>query len=188
MVTVNYKAIFENKYVRWGILLLILCGLCYGFYAHGKSQQEPQIVKVEKVTNDTVKTALATAGFKLNNADTGRVVDKIEYRVAYTKPDFKATVANEAKADEVIKQVAKKDKADVVVKEEKPNKVNTEQKDLYYYGIHMEKKTGIGMYADAARDGSYGLHVRKDRLVVQVGQKYADKSVTGRVAYELIQK
>lgn len=177
----------DSRYIKLALVLSLVIILCIVLYSCSRPTT-PQIVSVPSVNTQNVKTALDSAGFKMSNEKAGAIVDKIEKRVASGPADFKATVPNEKKADEVVKQVAKDDKADVVVKEEKPNPTNTEQKDLYYYGIHMEKQAhGYGVYTDLDKDGSYGLHYRNNRLVVEAGKKYKGGSFTGRVAYEIIQ-
>ena len=191
----------DRKYLIYAAVALLLIVLAtVGLYACSVDRT-PAIVPVQKVDIPNVKAAFDSQGFNLTNKEVGAVVDKIEDRVARYPSDFKATVPDEKTADKVIAQVAKKDKADMVIKEEKDKPGNTGQssatgtagttgdsKDIYYYGIHMEKKTGIGMYADLDKEGSMGLHLRREKLIVEVGQKYVDKSITARVAYELIQR
>lgn len=174
---------------HWEVILIIGVAILISisFVSCYRNAGTPEIVTVEKVDVANVKTALDSAGFKTNNQQAGAIADKIDKQVSTSKPDFKATVANKEEADKVIKQVAKNDKADVVIKEEKPNATEPDKTDVYYYGIHMEKKHGIGVYTDVNSDGSFGIHIRNDKLIVQVGQKYKDKQLVGRVAYEAFQ-
>jgi hypothetical protein len=174
---------------HWEVILIIgvVILISISFVSCYRNAGTPDIVAVEKVDVPNVKAALDSAGFKTSNQQAGAIADKIGKQVSTSKPDFKATVSNKEEADKVIKQVAKNDKADVVIKEEKPSATEPDKTDLYYYGIHMEKKHGIGVYTDVNSDGSFGIHIRNDKLIVQVGQKYKDKQIVGRVAYELYQ-
>lgn len=176
--------------------VIVLLLAIFGVYPYNKGTV-PEIVPVEKVDIANVKTGLNATGFKVSNQEAGAIVDKIEHQVATKAPDFKTTVNDEKTADSIIKQVAKNDKADVVIKEEKDkpatnnnaNSTNTgsTQKDIYYYGIHMEKHNAIGVYTDLYKEGSYGIHARRDKTVVEVGRAYNGGDIRARVAYEALQ-
>lgn len=170
--------------------------IAYATYAAYESHKAVPIANIPYVGVDTVKTGLAADKITVNNIEAAHITDKIESAVKKGNPEYAAYVGTEAQGDAVIAKVSKADKADAVLKEKVviPGTAATStspavdsKTEIQYYGIHMEKKTAIGIYADVDTSGSAGIHIRREKVVVEVGKKYKDQSVTGRVAWEVAQ-
>lgn len=167
-------------------IFLVVC-IAIGGYIYYQNTKLPVITEVKELTSPNVKTALDSAGFKVTGKEADEIVKETKHRVASGPADYQQSGVTEKQADQKAKEVAKEDSADTVLKEKKPDPKDPNKTDMYYYGIHLEKKHGYGVYADLTKEGSMGIHIRNDRVIVQVGQKYTDKSITARVAYEVIQ-
>lgn len=180
----TYMLVRYGKYLLWAAMVLLLI---IGAYACYSDRKTPPMQEVKEVKVDTVQDAMSKSGIKVSNEEAGKITDKIISRVSSGTADYTARVKSESEADKVAKDRAKDEKADSIIKEKKTNPQNPAEQDMYYYAIHMEKKNAIGVYTDLTKDGSYGVHIRRDKLVLQVGKKYEDGSIAARVAYELKQ-
>ena len=159
------------------------------FAAKGCSQEpKPLITEVipanQELTADTAKNAINEVSTKkVSTKEAANIVTRIEYVTKHAEPTVSYVVRNtteETKAKKKIEDLAASEKRDVVIPKEKD-----EGKKIEYYGITMERKNAIGIYADLDSDGSAGAYYRRERVTVAVGEKYKG-GITSRVSYDVV--
>lgn len=133
------------------IVILIVCVAALGFYVFHKDKT-PEIVTIPDTNSASVYNGMADAGTPVDFKTAEKISQKIA--TAETKPaNLTFTTATQKEADTKIKEVAKNDKADSVLK-----KTETEangQIENKYYGIHLERDNAIGVGATVLNQKAY---------------------------------
>lgn len=186
--------------IIYGMLSIILIGAFVGMYYLTDKINNIPIQILKDRTEQSVKNAIKeSTGTTLTQSESRDLVKKMDQ--AWSKPpQYESEVSSETEADVKAKELAKKDKADTVLKEKektqevsngvvdgKPVQNITEKTTMKYTAVTLDKKNAIGVYSDLDRQGSAGVYYRVDRLTIAVGKKYNDSSIASRLSYDIVQ-
>ena len=189
----------KGKWVLWIVVALVVAFAAFMFY---NSYSKPPIADLPSRTVPAVKEAIhESTGKWLGESDTKELVNKMN-KAWSRAPLYEAEVPSESYADNKAQELAKRDKADTVLKERKQTQetsttfdpklgtnktVTTNKTIMQYTAVTLDKKNAIGVYADLDKDGSYGAYYRANRTTVSVGKKYNGGGVTSRVMQDVVQ-
>lgn len=189
------KTAGASQPARYAIVAIIAVCLSFFIYFKFIADPTPPLINAGDTSPSSMQSASTQAGHALGSGEAGQISNEINDRLEEGKPDATATFTGEdaqQQANNYAQQTGKADGADVVISTPPTSSPYTFTSTLgnnvtaNYYGIHYEKKTAIGVYADVDKDGSIGLSVRHDRAEIDVGKKYKSGSITARVSYEVL--
>lgn len=153
-----------------------------------KSPDKPPVTEIISANKDlnesNVKNAInEVSPKKVTTEESRQIVTRIEHVVRTEEPtlEYKVkTPAEEVKAKKKVEETATNEKRDVVIGKEKDD-----GKTIQYYGITMERRNALGLYADLDSDGSIGAYYRRDRTTIAVGEKY-NGGITARISQDIV--
>lgn len=168
----------------------VIALLLFIIFAATSCKQDPKppvtdvISAKQELTADVAKNAInEVSAKKVTTKEAANIVTRIEYVTKHEEPTVSyvvTTASEEKKAKKKIEDLAASEKRDVLIPKEKDD-----GKRIEYYGITMERKNALGVYADLDSDGSAGAYYRRERVTIAVGEKYKG-GITSRVSYDLV--
>lgn len=182
---------FINKRILIGgailILIALMVGSCFYFYNKGIKDSTVPVQNIASVSRDNIRDAQLNMHKYRGEGDVKEVTHLIEK--AKTKPaDIQYTARTQEEADRKANTLAKKDKADYLLKE-----TNNDNNTIHnnYYSIHQEKRNRIGAGVAIINNDIYGtVHYQRDRLRVEAFKSITNpkgKSLDGAaVSYDFV--